>query len=139
MKSIVLAGVDKVVKYMDNVPRALQTELEIRSKSLKSATRKEYRRNLYWGHGKREGVYKANIIARDLDRTRENISFVVGGRKPHYRLAHLIENGHRIISHGKDTGKKTRSFPHVQPAQEFANKEIIKLYDEAIERALKKS
>lgn len=33
-------------------------------------------------------------------------------------LAHLLEKGHSIVVHGKATGKKTRAFPHIKPAEE---------------------
>lgn len=42
-----------------------------------------------------------------------------------YRLTHLLEKGHRIVSHGKDTGKKTRANPHISRAEEFAQNEFV--------------
>ena len=41
------------------------------------------------------------------------------------RLTHLLEKGHRIVSHGRDTGKRTRPNPHIAAAEEFAQNEFV--------------
>lgn len=46
-------------------------------------------------------------------------------------MVHLLENGHEIVVHGISTGKKTRAFPHVKPAEE----QIQEMVNE-LERAL---
>lgn len=45
--------------------------------------------------------------------------------KTDYNLTHLLEYGHRIVSHRKDTGKKTRANPHIASAEQFAQKEFV--------------
>lgn len=39
-------------------------------------------------------------------------------------LAHLLENGHEIVVHGIATGKRTRAFKHIEPAQILLDKKI---------------
>lgn len=42
-----------------------------------------------------------------------------------YNLTHLLEKGHRIVSHGKDTGRKTKPNPHIAQAESYAQKEFV--------------
>jgi len=42
----------------------------------------------------------------------------------HYRLTHLLENGHRIVIRGKDTGDDTKARPHWKQAEEAAIREL---------------
>lgn len=69
-------------------------------------------------------VKKAGInsgrYARGWTSKRQKNGTVYVYNKTDYNLTHLLENGHRIVSHGKDTGKKTRAFPHIKYAQEYA-------------------
>jgi len=49
---------------------------------------------------------------------------------PHYRLTHLLENGHALRS-----GGRTRAFPHIKYGEELAKKRMEELAKEAIEDA----
>lgn len=41
-------------------------------------------------------------------------------------LTHLLEHGHMIVMHGKMTGKRTRAFPHIAPAERAAAERLEK-------------
>lgn len=53
---------------------------------------------------------------------------VVYSKAPHYRLSHLLENGHAKVNGGRVPGR-----PHISPAADKAAKELPRL----IERGLK--
>lgn len=51
--------------------------------------------------------------------------------KGHSSLTHLLEKPHKIIMHGKNTGKYTQARQHIAPAEEWA---IKKLEERTIKR-----
>ena len=50
-------------------------------------------------------------------------------KKPHYRLAHLLERGHATAN-----GKLTRAYPHIKKNEELA----IREFDELVEDVIRK-
>lgn len=53
---------------------------------------------------------------------------IIHVRKPHYRLAHLLEHGHAKVN-----GGRVEAIPHIKPVEEEASKEFLKELKEAIE------
>lgn len=49
-------------------------------------------------------------------------------RSTQYRLTHLLEHGHRVISHGKVTGKRTHEYHHWSKTEDT----VIKRFEEEI-------
>ncbi len=54
---------------------------------------------------------------------------IVHARKPHYRLAHLLEKGH-----AKRGGGRVDAIPHIAPVEEEVIKDFVRDVEEAIER-----
>lgn len=50
-----------------------------------------------------------------------------------YQLTHLLEKGHKIVSHGVNTGKMTRPQVHIAKAEELAQTEFPKAVARRIE------
>ena len=73
----------------------------------------------------RTGKYKRSFAAETAYRDTYSYGMRIGARGPYYRLTHLLEKGHRL----RGGSGKTRSYPHVAPAQAAA--------DEAFEDKLK--
>lgn len=53
--------------------------------------------------------------------------------KDHYRLTHLLENGH-VIRNAKGTYGRTRGIKHIAPVEEWANGELVETIERSIER-----
>jgi len=71
-------------------------------------------------YGKNAGKYAKGWSTK---KTKKGEVYVYN--KTDYNLTHLLEYGHRVVSHGKDTGKKTRANPHIASAEQFAQKEFV--------------
>lgn len=56
---------------------------------------------------------------------------VVYSRAPHYRLTHLLENGHDIVRDGKKIGHVDPQV-HIKPVEEWTQEEIEKRLEEAL-------
>lgn len=52
--------------------------------------------------------------------------------KDHYRLTHLLENGH-VIRNKKGTYGRTRGIKHIAPVEEWANGELVEVIERNIE------
>jgi hypothetical protein len=53
---------------------------------------------------------------------------------------HLVEFGHRIVTHaGVDTGKRTRAFPFIGPAFEYAQQRMDVVVGEKLQQAIDSS
>jgi len=50
------------------------------------------------------------------------VTAIVHNRK-HYRLTHLLENGH-VVKNGKGTYGRTSPIKHIEPVEEWANEEF---------------
>ena len=64
------------------------------------------------------GAYKTSWAQKKTYDNAGSIQVTVYNRK-HYQLTHLLE-----IGHAKTNGGRTRAFPHIAPAEEFAEREL---------------
>lgn len=74
------------------------------------------------------GKYKKSWKATKTSETATSLTMEVHSDK-RYRLTHLLEKGH-----AKRGGGRTKAIPHIAPAEEKAEKELLA----AVERSLKK-
>lgn len=74
----------------------------------------------------RTGAYRRSWTATEMFNRRGSIRFTVHNKK-HYRLTHLLENGH-----AKKNGGRVEGTPHIAPAEQNAEKNLIKRIEEAI-------
>lgn len=76
----------------------------------------------------RTGAYRKSW-AVSFTKKGSNAGFTVYAKAPHYRLTHLLEDGHKTKN-----GGKTKAHPHIRQVQEWADKEALRRIEEAIKK-----
>lgn len=157
------SNIQDYVKYLNNVPEKTQLDLENEFPKLRQNTKKTVQHHLKKGSagadgrltepgGFRTGTYKKSMTINNFAESRWMLGFQVFARKPHYRLSHLLEDGHVSYcfrwGRGRPTylgnigmvrikhGKKTIKIPHIEPGQEYAEKQIVVLYKNTMSKHL---
>jgi hypothetical protein len=78
---------------------------------------------------KRQGKYAKSWVCTTTSDSPLETEVVIHNKK-HYRLTHLLENGHATRN-----GGRTKAQPHIKPAEEQAISEYIQAAKEAIDGA----
>ncbi len=83
---------------------------------------------------KRTGRYRKYIAKKTLfeDKYEKRVVWYV--KKPHYRLAHLLENPHNIVRNGVVIGRSA-PYPHIRQNEEKANKAFEEKLEEILNNA----
>lgn len=108
----------ELAKYSEEVSETVDKAVEKVAKD----TAEDIRENASAAFGG-TGAY-----ARSWAQKKQGKIRVVYSKAPHYRLSHLLENGHAKVNGGRVPGR-----PHISPAADKAAKELPRL----IERGLK--
>jgi len=84
-------------------------------------------------------VSLASTITQRIRKGRNgNIYAVVGASYPHGAHAHLVERGHRIVTHdGKDTGKRARPIPFQRKAEQEAGFGVLRAMSKKMKTRVK--
>lgn len=98
---------------------------EVVSKSIEAEAPKVVK-ELKKSSPKNRGEY-AKSWKKEIEKDRLNGTKMTVYNEKHYRLTHLLEFGHALRS-----GGRTRAIPHIKPAQDKAEKEIIREIEERL-------
>lgn len=154
------------IEWLTVVPEMIQLEVESELPRVRRATKKEVQSHLTSDFGVDEGVYRRSFIINNYSNSKWEVAFQVYAKKPHYRLTHLLEDGHKTILFRWGKGRPTHitgavgmsqifktennyknhkhepgwtgSVEHIEPGQEYAEKELPNLYDKGINKVLKR-
>ena len=81
----------------------------------------------YKNRNRQPGAYKRSWRQKRTAESATGLSITIYSAQ-HYRLTHLLENGH-----AKRGGGRTRAFPHIAPAEEKGEEQLLR----DIQRGLK--
>ena len=76
---------------------------------------------------RRTGNYARSWTETTTENERNGLYTATVHNKKHYRLTHLLEYGHALVS-----GGRARAFPHIKPAEQKAIKQFTQKVEEAI-------
>ena len=113
------AIMEELTKYSDLAADELKSAVKSTAQSVK--------KDIQASAPSRTGKYKKSWSVKTVKETSESIDLVVHSRN-RYQLAHLLEHGH-----AKRGGGRVRAIPHIAPAEEHAEEELVR----DIENALK--
>ena len=119
-----------VDEMADAIMEGLEEYADLAADEVKKAVRKAgraVRDQIAQTAPKRSGTYAHSWSTRKTGETSQSLQVTVYSRN-RYQLAHLLEHGHV-----KRNGGRTRAFPHILPAQEAGEEQLVS----EIERALK--
>ena len=113
---------EELGEYFDSITEDVKTAVrETAEECVEEVKRKSPKRKSPSG-----GAYRKSWTATEMFNRRGSIRFTIHNKK-HYRLTHLLENGH-----AKKNGGRVDGIPHIAPAEENAEKALIKRIEEAI-------
>ena len=139
-------------KYMNNIPNETQIIIDENIPSIRKNTKRNVQSHLVKGSGVDEGVYRKSFRINDFSQSKWHVGFQVFARKPHYRLTHLLEYGHKkkVFRWGGSQrtkwgnfgmvvlGGQTKAIPHIEPAQNYAENQVTQLYRKAIKKSMER-
>lgn len=107
---------DEVQKILDEMAKDAERASDETVKSVATKAVKVIKENA----PVRTGEYKRSIKKKQTEKGHHRSQYTVYSEDPHYRRAHLLENGHQTKNGGRVPGH-----PHFAKGQEMASKEII--------------
>lgn len=129
---------------VDGLADVVNDIIEDYSVDLLTATNKAVKEMAKWGaqslkmRARSAGIggsrYVNSFISTRASSGRLGDVYTISSRDPHYRVAHLLEDGHAIYVHGKGTGKRTRPRVHWEDLQDDIDALLTDKVIAAIER-----
>lgn len=118
MKSLDKQIMDALREYTTEVTEGIEEAIEDVAKESKKKWRDKA--------PKRTGAYKKSLRLRKENKSGK-YSFTVHASAPHYRLTHLLEDGHRTKNGGFVSAR-----PHIRQIEDWALKEAERRIEEVL-------
>lgn len=124
-----MAGAIQIDQLADAVIKEMQEYADITNDNVKKAVRKAAnatKNRIAATAPERTGAYKKSFIVTKKEERADKLVVVVHSKK-HYRLTHLLEDGHALRQ-----GGRTKAYPHIKPAEEYG----IELFESLVKKSL---
>lgn len=134
---------NELVQILNKSYIHLQKEIKDNMNPVMKKSKRVTRSHLIERKGVDTGTYRKNLIVRNSSELSKGyFHYQVGGNKKHYRLTHLLENGHKLVPNRhffRIIDGNTRAIPHIVYGQELVDKEAVKALEVAIDNAFTKT
>ena len=111
------------------INEGLEEYAELAAEELKAAvkkTAKSVKDEISTNAPKDSGAYAKSWTTKVTSETSTSIAMTVYSKNK-YQLAHLLEKGHALRQ-----GGRTRAFPHIAPAEENGETQLVELIEKAL-------
>lgn len=79
---------------------------------------------------------RSGASAKSWDVKTQKGKVIIYSKPPHYRVAHLLEFGHKTV--GTNGKRKTKAFNYIKPVEVEENQRVVKYFEENLNRELGK-
>ena len=126
-----MAKTIKPEELVDEIMKGLDEYKDLSTEAMKEAVTevaKNVKKNIQAKAPVKTGRYKKSWKTKKTEENNERlVCTVYAGR---YQLTHLLENGH-----AKRGGGRVEGIPHIHPAEQAGNKELVAKISKALEEA----
>lgn len=123
----------EINKLMEQYGDAVNVVVEDSLKAVAEKAERELQAvNKFSPRGNPSGEYSKDWTYRITPEKRFSYRATVYNEE-HYRLTHLLENGHALRRGGREIGR-VQPYPHIAPVNEMAQREIVSEITRRIER-----
>lgn len=124
----------ELTKAIEGILDEYQDELGTTIEDVEKATAKMTVQNLRTVQvPRRTGEYAKGWKWQYDRQTLKGYQAVIIYNSDHYQLTHLLENGHALVRGGRTVGE-VKPFPHIEPAQQEAERYMLDHLQEALEK-----
>lgn len=118
-------------KLAETIMKGMEEYAKVATEDMKEAvvkTAESVKNEVRENAPKKTGAYKRSWSTKKTKETPTALEITVHS-KNRYQLTHLLEKGH-----AKRGGGRTRAFPHIGPAEEHGQEELVKNIEDALRK-----
>lgn len=134
-----MTSVDKIAEEVQEICTKYANNVNVRVKQVIADEAEAVRQDVmarakdnFTSHDRSNPYYRSWRIKKRAE-TASSVVYTLHSKK--YRLAHLLENGHILVVHGKATGKRVEGRPHIAPAAKAMESRLGKKIETEIKKA----
>ena len=139
-ENLEIKGLDEIERRLQQLPEKLRRKsirkvMTESAEIIRSEAARRCRRNPK-GPTWRKSGHLADAIARKVTVRAEASTAKIGIDYTKAHHGHLVEFGHRVVVHKKDTGKRTRKFPFMRPAFDGQGDRALEVLLDGLKKAV---
>ena len=139
-ENLEIKGLDEIERRLQRLPEKLRRKsikkvMTDSAETIRSEAARRCRKNPKGPTWPKTG-HLADAVAQKVSVKAEKSTAKIGIDYSKAHHGHLVEFGHRIVVHKKDTGKRTRKFPFMRPAFDSKGDEALDTLLDGLKKAV---